>query len=375
MRTSLLAGLLIVGAAAWTALPIALGAVIWLTPAADDERVQSWIDVEVNSAPVTRDVGLALSWQADGALVAPTWAGTVTAVYTQPGSDASTGTPLLSVDGIDRIGAHTASPFFRSVTRSDEGADVAELNTMLASLGMDSNVGSDEFNLATLRGVRALAEKLKVADAAEVETFDPGWIVFLPTDSVRISDVPVVVGSPAPAAGDTILEVPGGLREVRLVDSVDAAAAEDSEVASSDSEGEGNSTAGSIGSDQPLPTVVAGEGESLAFAGVTLDLTSERDAIAPNAIATILPLLDGQPSVVTGSLVSAATGWVVPSAAVRQTSSGLCVVARSAENEPRGIDVESVGSRIGVSIVSGALTETDLVLVGALEPDDNPCSS
>ena len=62
--------------------------------------------------------------------------GTLTSVVVKPGDVLADGAVLFQVDGIDRVGFASSIPFFRPIASGTEGADVAELNRLLVSLGL-----------------------------------------------------------------------------------------------------------------------------------------------------------------------------------------------------------------------------------------------
>ncbi|OXN01310.1 peptidoglycan-binding domain-containing protein [Bifidobacterium vansinderenii] len=136
------------------------------------------------------------------AVLAPAWQETVTGVSVAPGATVSTGTELLKVDGVARLAAASASPFYRSLTVNDKGEDVRDLESVLQTLGYFKRKPNTVFDDATRVAVIALEKRIGVANPSGV--FDPGWLVWLPADQLTVGSVNVQVNQQAPAAGETV---------------------------------------------------------------------------------------------------------------------------------------------------------------------------
>lgn len=174
------------------------------------------------------------------ALSAPGWAGTVTAVHTAPGAVLHHGSPVLAVDGIDRIAAATPGPLFRTlavtpgraaVTSADpavpsqpavppsypRGVDVAWLHQLLVDLGHLDQLPetADRFTERSGAAVERLAAAL---GSPATGTFDPGWVLWLPTGAFPVAGVAAGVAQPAPPPGSTVVEQPPALAAARLAD-------------------------------------------------------------------------------------------------------------------------------------------------------------
>lgn len=130
--------------------------------------------------------------------------GVVTSVEVLAGSRVSAGQVLYSVDLRPVVVAEGAVPMFRSLDLRDEGADVAQLQEMLATLGFYDGEVDGDFGTSTRRAVRDWQESLGIEDTGVVGPGDLIFVESLPsrvalsesvTRGARISDGEVVVSS------------------------------------------------------------------------------------------------------------------------------------------------------------------------------------
>ena len=131
-------------------------------------------------------------------VVSPAWTGVVTDVYVHPGDHVESGQRVVQVDGVTRVAWFDAQPFSRELRQGDRGFDVDSLHRLLVSDGaMAINPGpGSTFGEVTGRAVEALAAKLGVPTARR--TFDPAWVVRIPTPDFVVGTVGVSVGDVAP---------------------------------------------------------------------------------------------------------------------------------------------------------------------------------
>lgn len=135
-------------------------------------------------------------------VLAPSWQGTVTGVAIAPGDTVATGAELLRVDGVARLAAASAAPFYRSLTVNDKGEDVRNLESALQTLGYFKRTPNTVFDDATRVAVIALEKRIGIAEPSGV--FDPGWLVWLPAEQLTVGTVNIEVNQQAPAAGETV---------------------------------------------------------------------------------------------------------------------------------------------------------------------------
>jgi hypothetical protein len=120
---------------------------------------------------------------------------------------------LYAIDGAPVVLLHGPTPMYRALQVGMSGADVAELNADLVSLGLATraqvNPSSDYFSLATAAALERLQFNLGVAQTGMLAL---GQAVFLPT-SARITAVSATLGAPA-QPGTAILQATSTTRLV-----------------------------------------------------------------------------------------------------------------------------------------------------------------
>lgn len=160
-----------------------------------------------------------LTWGEATILVAPAWQGLVTDVHLAPGDHVTTGTPVVSVDGVRRIAAHTPRPFWRTLDVGDRGEDVRHAQQLLWTLGFLSGSISDAYTEAAARAVARWARSL--GDEAPDGSFNPAYVVWLPVPSLEIAAIEIQPGLPAPPAGAVLARGPRPLVEAAILSSTD----------------------------------------------------------------------------------------------------------------------------------------------------------
>lgn len=156
-----------------------------LTPPADVLDSTAFTSVEVVNGEVSSSINLntVAAWTPIpvGSNLA---SGTVTTVNVEPGQEVSVGSILYTVNLRPVIVAQGAIPSFRSLSRDASGADVAQLQSMLASLGFYDYEVDGEFDWVTQESVEAWQDSLGVEDDGIVQ---PGDIVYVPSLPTRVS--------------------------------------------------------------------------------------------------------------------------------------------------------------------------------------------
>jgi peptidoglycan hydrolase-like protein with peptidoglycan-binding domain len=129
------------------------------------------------------------------------------------GATIELGDVLYSVDGRPVIAMSGALPAWRGLSSSsDDGADIAQLETSLLALGYDADgklVVDDEWDSATTTAVKAWQSGLGLEATGEVELGD---IVFL-ASSVTVTALDTTVGADV-TEQDHILDVSGASQQV-----------------------------------------------------------------------------------------------------------------------------------------------------------------
>lgn len=176
--------------AAGLAILVAGGGLGWaattvLTPPADVLDSTAFTFVEVTDGEVGASINLntVAAWSPIpvGSNLS---AGTVTTVNVEPGQEVSTGSVLYTVNLRPVVVAQGAIPSFQSLSQGATGADVAQLQTMLASLGFYAYAVDGKFDWVTQEAVEAWQTSLGVPDDGTVQAGD---IVYVPTLPTRVS--------------------------------------------------------------------------------------------------------------------------------------------------------------------------------------------
>ncbi len=288
-------------------------------------------------------------------LVAPAWGGLVEQVAIAEGSVLRSGDPVVVIDGLTRLAAHTPRPFRRPLGAADRGQDVADLNVWLAGEGYEASEG-DRFGSATRRGIRALREAIGLD--TEVDSFDPVWLVYLPRPEVTIRSVALQVGVPAPSAGASIAELEAQIAEVALL--VPATTASQAAAPAPTTTAPGapttttpagaatattpsagpapEGTSGLNGSGGPIgtPLTAAAEGAVLEHAGTVLGPVGPDGTMPDETLFGVLPLLGAQASVPLRLVEPEPQGVrAVPAAAIFTGPTGrTCVAYRNERGAP-----------------------------------------
>ncbi|MGJ8720550.1 MAG: hypothetical protein ACSHW9_01775 [Salinibacterium amurskyense] len=318
-----------------------------------------WAEVKPADEELRTAVDIVLDWQPVPPLLSPNWTGTVTSVEKVPAGGIKTGDPVTRIDGVLRLAAHTSSPFHRALSLGDRGPDAANLNSLLRQLKFEA-AEQDLFTWSTLKGVREFASTIGVDDSAQIWSFDPNWVIYLPAEGMAASQFELHVGAPAPVAGAEIiaptLKLASG--SVTLPGAVVAETSnEPTEV------------------DVSLPVVGAipesarfsmPEGAVLRYAGQELSVDSS-STLSPEAIS----LLSGSVTLGARSIRALAASRpvagsvMVPSSAIYAVADGsLCVIRRIAA-EGEEVRVTVLSSAAGKSVVTGDLAVADELLIGA----------
>jgi multidrug efflux pump subunit AcrA (membrane-fusion protein) len=201
-----------------------VGVLVWLRLGVDDEidaTARDTAPVLAAAEPRTildqRPAGALLTATEGRPLRAPAWSGTVTSVAVAQGDTVTSGTRLLTVDGVARLAVASEAPFYRPLALDDEGPDVVELHRVLVALGYLEETPDDPevFSEGTEAAVEALEEALGIVEPTGV--FDPGWFAWLPADPFVIGTLDHEPGAPAPPPGSVIAREPLSVSRAELV--------------------------------------------------------------------------------------------------------------------------------------------------------------
>lgn len=329
-------------------------------------RPQTWVPATAVDAAQEQPAIVLLRWDHDRSLVAPAFGDSlVQQVLVGPGTALATGTPVVRVGRVTRIAASTGQPFDRPLQVDDVGSDVEALNRMLEELGYESSDG-DRYTVSTLRGVVDLAEHL---GAGYQETFDPGWVIFMPSATATVERVSLVVGAPAPPPGTEIV----GLRPSAVEAVVVSPEAANNHLAGSPANSGGPVDTGSGGEAEstPLPATDLDLPAEATVDGVPVGQVDEDGRFPTEVLAKITGDLPARAPTASVTLTrSTPEGAVqIPGSAVVTSASGrTCVVERTNRSGPiEAIWIEVVGTDRGVATVIGIRAPAEVAVAPALE--------
>lgn len=130
-------------------------------------------------------------------------AGTVTTVRVKPGDEVKQGSVLYTVNLRPVVIAQGAVPSFQALAQGSAGADVAQLQAMLAALGLYTGAQDGGFGYLTRTAVMAWQKSLGVAQDGVVQ---PGDLVFVPTLPTRVAlDTEVIKRGATVTGGEPVV--------------------------------------------------------------------------------------------------------------------------------------------------------------------------
>lgn len=343
-----------VAAVAWLLAPVVVVGLLYQHLASRElvPKREVWAAAEPGRDVHSEAVGLALKWSEGRDIVAPAWSGIITQVAVEAGSTLASGEPVLDIDGITRIAAHMAVPLHRPLDLGARGDDVRSLLEFLRSIGATESEG-EFMSWQAWMDVRDFVGTLGGVADDEIVVFDPGLLVYISDREVRIDEVQVSAGEPAPSAGSALMSVRGELESAVLVDPdvVAHVSAEDPTVVEK---------AQSSGMAIPEDAMLQVGREELA-------LVETRDAVLETDLQRLAGVVAYRAPGVTGrASVPQPSGMSVPAAAVLASMEGQCLIIRR-EGSRVSVPVETVQSTDGSSVVAGDVAAGDEVLVNPVE--------
>ncbi len=221
-RVAAPAGTRAAGAALLVAGIVLAAAIVWLVrlpgPADALAATVDPVVVPVTSTQdtVQRPVQVRVELDPATASYSPVDGGLVTAVLVGPGASVSTGTRLVEVAGVVRVGAWSRRPFYRALEVGDRGWDVDQLRSLLGQLGraVPRQPLGHPYDTAMATAVRRWARSL---GAGSDGSFDPSWVVWLPQPELVVASVQAHVGAPVPGPGQVLVSYRPIVRRATLV--------------------------------------------------------------------------------------------------------------------------------------------------------------
>jgi hypothetical protein len=340
----------VVGIIVWVLAPLlAVGGITYIASGVQvaGSTPLDWSPIRAVSGQQFETVDLVIKRESGPAVAAPSWVGTVQQIFASPGSNVSDGSRVATVDGVERLAVSAAQPFYRVLVAGDSGPDVATLNAFLSRRRFSAGTGAS-FTYATSKGVRELAALI---GAPSTTSFDPSWLVWLPTNPYVVASTKLVLGFPAPPPGSTLFTSPSS-----LVSAVPISADTASNLNSN------SQTAPTVSRDDILsiPT-----GDSIQVGSQALGLTTSRDALSPTGLSALSKLVSSNQTVVQAIEVRQATSneFVVPTAAIVGGATQTCVEIESTHGDAKPVRIRVVEDDQGQTIVTGRLSLSKRVLV------------
>ena len=131
-------------------------------------------------------------------------AGTVTTVNVAAGDEVKQGTLLYTVNLRPVVVAAGSIPSFQPLARGSKGADVKQVQAMLAALGHFRGAPDGEFGHVTERAVKAWQKALGIPQDGMVQ---PGDLVFVPSLPTRLAlDTEVIKRGAIVAGGEAVVK-------------------------------------------------------------------------------------------------------------------------------------------------------------------------
>lgn len=293
----------------------------------DDARVPATVTIE---------------WAPGADLTSPGFEGVVTAVYLSPGAVISDGDRVVQIDGIDRIAVRSAAPFFRRLTTRDSGSDVEALQAFLRRTGRLEAEADGVYGSTTVAAVKRLEGDLGVDKPTG--TFDPAFLVWLPSDRFEIGTVLVAEANSAPSLGSPIAQA-----------RTHVAAAE---VAFN-------------------PAAVHSVNPLIFLAGdIQVPLTAGGNSMSDNDLRVLSNEIDPDVTSLEGfvALSEPLAAWQVPTTAVVVgESGGLCVWLAVGNGVFEAAEVEiGTSDATGATLLVNGVGDGDHVLVNPFEVLENP---
>lgn len=173
-------------------------------PGRDVETSPSFVTATVAEGEVgsTLTLNTVASWSA-GPVGVNRGAGVVTSIDVGDGDEVKAGDILYTLDLRPTVVAVGTIPSFRDLSAGSEGADVAQLQRLLAELGFISGSADGRFGTRTSRAVLAWQRQLGVATDGVVRAGDLIYMPALPIRVVVDRDLLVVGGTLV--GGETIM--------------------------------------------------------------------------------------------------------------------------------------------------------------------------
>ncbi len=305
-----------------------------------------WVTAVASTDSSSIPVDIALVRSQSAALYAPAWSGVVQSVEIEGGSRIQDGDALMRIDGVQRIGARTSQPFHRPISHGSAGDDVGDLNEFLKRQGLPHDQGAIAGNF-TVSGIQKFAVKVGAGGAT---SFDPSWVVYLPSDQFQVMKMELEVGQTAPAPGSAIATSTPIISYATVVTQG---------VIPVNSDGLAGATVDLISAERLAVDVPSDV--TLRFGGQEIALSDDRKSLSPIGLAVIQGLAPTSGPVVQAVLSRPASDGdvVIPSSGLIAGSGGATCIVRQGDASSHRVSV--IDERNGQSIIQGDVKVGDRI--------------
>jgi peptidoglycan hydrolase-like protein with peptidoglycan-binding domain len=326
---------LVCGAAGWAS------ALVFL-PRADVPRAAPFTYVEVSSGVVESSIDLntVAEWKPVPAGINQA-SGIVTSVHVAPGSEATQGSALYSVDLRPVAVAAGDVPAFRSLELGAKGRDVEQLQAMLIELNHMHPPADGTFGSQTARAVSAWQKQLGIEATGSVGMGDLIFLSKLPSQ-VSLEVENIFVGNTL-AGGERAVNALANspIFEVPITEAQSSLIPRGSEV--------------EISAEGQVWNALVEDRSSDEVEGIRLQLAGLDSSPICGTACDLVPVTGATLFRSKVAIVQPTEGAVVPSAALLSDASGqLTVVDERGESH----DVRVVASARGMSVIEGVKTGT-----------------
>lgn len=277
-------------------------------------------------------------------------AGVVTSVDIVPGQEVTQGNALYTVNLRPVVIARGSVPAFHSMSLGASGADVAQLQTMLAELGFYPYAVDGQFDWVTQEAVTAWQASLGIEADGVVQQGD---IVFVPTLPTRVSLGEAISRGASLGGGEPLIEglpptpefgIPVSDRQAAVIPTSTAV-----EITGPDGSVWTGSVTGQTSSEED---------------GIVLTVQGEEGAAVCGSECGEVPLAGPVSYPARIVTVEPTRGPTVPTAALLSNSDGSIAVI---DDDGVEVRVTVVASARGMSVVSGVPTGTLVRVPGRAE--------
>jgi hypothetical protein len=214
-------------------------------------------------------------------------------------------------------------------------SEIKMLNDLLTLLGYDAGEG-DDWSYWTLLGVQQLASDLGVSNLKTVTGLDPSWLVWIPAETFAVQSTNLVVGTPAPAAGEPVFIGPPSISRATVAASTGGA----------------------------LPAGTDGTAWVLRYGDVAIsyEATAITDTVGLAQLSAVLSPDELETVSAQLQRTQPVLAWELPATAIVTDGEGSTCVFVLADSDFRSVPIRTLSGEIGVTRIAGELPATGTFL-------------